>query len=269
MKGFDVSGFDGTVTVNGQALKCRLDGPEGAPWLVFSNSLMTDLSLWNGQVAAFGNSHRILRYDQRGHGGTPVPPEACTFDQLRDDLAALLTHFDVTAATVVGISMGGVTVLGLGAAHPARVARIMLCDCGPASAPAGSAAWDERIAVAQAGGMDALAGPTIERWFRPQTLQSGLPGVDRVRTMIKTTPLDGFIRAARALQNYDYRPALATLPMPVHLAVGENDAAVPAAMRAMAESCPGATLTIIPDSGHLPNIEQEARFNAALASIFV
>ena len=263
------SDFDGFVTVNGQNLHCRVDGPVGAPWLVFSNSLMTDLSMWDGQVAAFGDRFRILRYDQRGHGTSAVPPGDCHFDQLVADLAALLDHFDVSAATVVGISMGGVTVLGLGARHQQRVARLVLCDCGPASGPAGAAAWDERIAVAQAGGMAALAGPTIDRWFRPETVQANPPGVSAIHAMITTTKLDGFIRAARALQNYDYRPGLAALTLPTQLVVGENDAAVPATMRDMAAKCSVATLAVIPNSGHLPNIERPEHFNAILTAVLM
>jgi 3-oxoadipate enol-lactonase len=259
--------MDSIVMVDGEDLQCRVDGPEGAPWLVFSNSLMTDLSLWDDQVAAFGDRYRILRYDQRGHGRSTVPPGDCTFDRLVDDLAALLDHFDVTAATVAGVSMGGVTTLGLAARHPARIARVAICDCQSASSPAGAAAWDDRIAIAQTGGMEALVEPTVTRWFRPQAVQES-PGImDRVRPMIAGTPLNGFIRAARALQNYDFRPHLAALACPALFMVGAHDGVLPASMRTMAAACPGADLTIIPDAGHLINIEQPAAFNAALATL--
>ncbi len=256
-----------TVTIDGIGLNCRLDGPEGAPWLVFSNSLMTDLSLWDAQVAAFAGQYRILRYDQRGHGGSAVPPGDCHFDTLSDDLAALMAHFGVTDATVVGVSMGGVTTLGLAARHPDLVARVAICDCQPVSNPAGAAAWDERIAIARDGGMAKLAGATTGRWFRPDTLAANPPTVDQVRTMIATTPVDGFVRAARALQNYDYRPHLAALTIPTLFVVGENDAALPQAMRGMADACPGSTLTVIPNCGHIPNVERPDTFNAALTAL--
>jgi 3-oxoadipate enol-lactonase len=234
---------------------------------VFSNSLMTDLRLWDDQAAAFGDRYRILRYDQRGHGGSFVPPGDCSFDRLADDLAALLEHFDVTAATVAGVSMGGVTTLGLAARYPARIARVAICDCQSASSPAGAAAWDERIAIAQAGGMAALVEPTVTRWFRPQAAQESPEVMDRVRAMVAGTPFDGFVRAARALQNYDFRPFLAALTCPAAFMVGAQDGALPAAMQTMAAACPGADFTIIPDAGHLLNIEQPAAFNAALATL--
>lgn len=257
----------GQVAVNGIGLRCRLDGPPGAPWLVFSNSLMTGLDLWDAQVQHFANRFRILRYDQRGHGSSAVPSGDCSFEALADDLAALLEHFGATAATVVGVSMGGVTALALAARHPARVALIAACDCQPASTQAGAAAWDERIALAQADGMAALVEPTVARWFQPGFVRRDPPALGCVRAGIAATPLQGFVRAARALQRYDLRPALPALRLPAAFIVGEDDGALPGAVRAMADACPGASFTAIPDAGHLPNVEQPAAFNAALSAL--
>lgn len=263
----EAPGTECIVAVAGLGLRCRVDGPAGAPWLVFSNSLMTDLTLWDAQVPAFAGRFRILRYDQRGHGGSAVPPADCTFDALAEDLAGLLDHFGVTAATVVGISMGGVTALALAARHPGRVARIAACDCQPASTPAGAAAWDERISMAQAGGMAALVEPTVARWFRPDTIRQDPPALRQVRAGIRATSLDGFVRAARALQEYDLRPALPMLRCPVAFIAGAADGTLPATMRATAGSCAQATFTVIPDAGHLPNVEQPMPFNAALSTL--
>ena len=105
------------VEANGIRFHCRIDGRKDAPWLVFSNSLATNLSLWDGQIATFENSFRILRYDQRGHGGTEVPSEPCSFEQLVDDVVALLDALAIPRATFVGVSMGAVTALRLAARH--------------------------------------------------------------------------------------------------------------------------------------------------------
>jgi 3-oxoadipate enol-lactonase len=265
-----MSEMDTALTVNGQALRIRVEGPQGAPWLVFSNSLMTDLSLWDGQVAAFGALHRILRYDTRGHGGSAVPDGDCDFTGLVADLAGLMRQVDASDATVCGVSMGGVTALGLAARYPDLVARVAVCDCQPASTPAGTAAWEERIAVARAGGMAALVEPTASRWLRPGTVAANGPAVAAVRRMVGATKLDGFIRAARALQSYDFTPELAALAArrcPAAFIVGAEDAALPQVMRSMAASCPGASLTIVPECGHLPNLEQPRAFHAALRSL--
>ena len=90
------------VPHDGLVFRCRIDGPEGAPWMVFSNSLATNLTVWDAQVAAFAGRYRTLRYDQRGHGGTTVPAAAATIPQLADDAAALMAHFGVTGAVFVG-----------------------------------------------------------------------------------------------------------------------------------------------------------------------
>ena len=136
---------DQIVTRHGLAFRCRIDEPADAkldtPWLAFSNSLMTDLSLWDDQVDAFAGRYRILRYDQRGHGGTTVPPASCDFDTLADDLAALFDAVGIARATVVGVSMGGITALAFAGRHPARVAALLACDCTAKSVPGAGAAW--------------------------------------------------------------------------------------------------------------------------------
>ena len=262
--------MDTMLSVNGHALRVRVEGPQGAPWLVFSNSLMTDLSLWDRQVAAFGAGQRILRYDTRGHGGSAVPDGDCDFPGLVADLAGLMRQVGASDATVCGVSMGGVTALGLAARHPDLVARVAVCDCQPTSTPAGATAWEERIAVARAGGIAALVEPTATRWLRPGTVAANGPAVMAVRRMVAATPLDGFVRAARALQNYDFTPDLAALAArrsPTAFVVGAEDAALPQVMRGMAQACSGASLTIVPECGHLPNLEQPRAFDAALESL--
>lgn len=265
----DVGNGDHLVEHDGLSFRCRVDGGAGAPWLVFSNSLMTDLTLWDGQVAHVEDRHRVLRYDQRGHGGTGVPDRACTFDDLVADLAAILERLGVGRATIVGVSMGGVTALGLAARHPERVERLAVCDCQPAATAAGAAAWEERIAAARAGGMVALAQPTIERWFRPDFVRSSPDCVERVREGIRATPVDGFERAARALQHYDFRALLPQIGCPTLLLVGSDDGALPTAMRRMALDLPASTFVELADCGHLPNVEQPERFNATLDALLM
>jgi 3-oxoadipate enol-lactonase len=125
------------VEANGIRFHCRVDGRKQAPWLVFSNSLATNLSLWDGQIAMLENSFRILRYDQRGHGGTEVPSEPCTFEQLADDVVALFDALAIPRATFVGVSMGATTALRLAARNAGRLDRVVTCD-GQWAAPPGA-----------------------------------------------------------------------------------------------------------------------------------
>ena len=244
---------DHRVTVDGLAFRCRVQGAPGAPWLVFGNSLLTDLTMWDRQAAALEGRWRILRYDQRGHGGTEVPQAPADFARLADDAAALCRHFAVGAGVFAGISMGGATALALAIRHPDLLAAIVVCDSQAASPATNHAAWEERIALARREGMAALAEATVARWFRPETLAAAAPAVAHVRAMVTATPMAGFVACARALQSYDLTPDLPRLRIPVQLLVGEGDGALPAAMQALAGRLADARFTAIPGAGHLPN----------------
>jgi 3-oxoadipate enol-lactonase len=260
-----LSGRDSFVAIGDLTVRCRIDGPDAAPWLVFSNSLMTDLTLWDEQVAAFGDRFRILRYDQRGHGETGVPALPGDFDGLARDLAMLLDAFAIDRAIVIGVSMGAVTALRLASLYPDRMRGLVLSDGNAATAPGGAAAWDERIAIAATGGMAALVEPTVGRWFTPASLAAEGAALNKVRGMIRRTPFDGFVRAAAALQDFDFRADLERIACPSLLIAGAADGALPMTMRKMAEAIPGARFAMIDAAGHLPNIEQPAAFNHALA----
>jgi 3-oxoadipate enol-lactonase len=252
------------------SFRCHIDGAGHSerPWLVFSNSLMTDLSLWDDQVAAFGGRYRILRYDQRGHGGTGVPVAACNFDHLAADLLGLFDNFGITKAVLTGVSMGGVTALRFAGRYPARVSALVVSDATSAAVAGAQAVWQERIDLARrGGGMQALVKPTIERWFRPDSILAKSKAVDRVSSMIAATPQDGFERAAAALMSFDFNADLAGLRCPVRMVAGEGDGALPQVMRDMAARNAAADFVAIANAGHLPNIEQPAAFNDMLAGL--
>ncbi len=249
--------------------RCRLDGREGAPWLVFSNSLLTSLAMWDAQVAALRGSYRILRYDQRGHGGTDVPPASASIEQLAADAVVLLEHFGVERATFVGISMGAATTLCLAGRRNGRVARAVVADGQAKAPPSARAAWDERIALARSDGMAALAEATVRRWFRPTFVAAGPPVLASVRSMIAATPPDGFVACARALQCYDLSDVLPRIAIPVLLLAGADDGAVPAAMRDMQPRIPGAQFREVAEAGHLPNLEQPEAFLTAITEFMI
>src|ERR1700738_1251638 len=113
------------INANGINFNTQIDGPESAPWLVLSNSLLTNLSMWDDQGAALKSSFRILRYDQRGHGGTQAHEGRYSFDLLVADIIALLDMLGIRRAHFCGLSMGGMTALFLAQSHPQRFDRII------------------------------------------------------------------------------------------------------------------------------------------------
>jgi 3-oxoadipate enol-lactonase len=250
-------------TVNGISINFEIDGPDNAPWLVLSNSLLTNLSMWDDQVAALKSSYRILRYDQRGHGGTQATEGPYSFDLLVADVIALLDMLGIERAHFCGLSMGGMTALFLAQRHPDRFDRIIACDCGPASTPASAQQWKERIDIAAKDGIGALVEPTIGRWFPPDFVAAKPPVLDKVRQMIRTTPIAGFSGCAQALSDYDLRPGLAGIDRRTLLIVGTKDATL-AGIRQIKEAVPGAALVELEGAGHISNVEQPAAFTGAI-----
>jgi len=253
------------IKANGIDFNYVIDGPEGAPWLVFSNSLATTVAMWDEQAAALKSRYRVLRYDQRGHGATGAPAGRYAFDGLIADAVALMNGLGVARAHFAGLSMGGATALGLAEQHPDRVDRIIVCDSACMSTPQSSQQWEERIVVAQKEGMEALVEPTMARWFPPETLASNPPHLAKVRAMIRATPVNGFIGCAAALADHNYNAKVATVKCPTLFMVGEKDGTAPAAMKDMQSRLPGATYVELAGAGHISNMDRSAEFTQAIA----
>jgi 3-oxoadipate enol-lactonase len=245
-------------------LNCRVDGNADGPTIVFSNSHATDLSLWSNQIDTLKERFNLVRYDQRGHGATPVSSASVTFDSLAADVVAILDAFAIERAVLVGVSMGAVTMLRCAALQPSRVTAVFASD-GQWAAPANARdTWDGRIRSALGEGMDALVEPTLVRWFTAASLEQDATGVRHARRMIAATSPTGYAEAARAMQAYDFRADYMALRMPVQYVVGANDGTLPAVMPQMCDATPHAQLLTIPDAGHLPNLERPQAFNDAL-----
>jgi 3-oxoadipate enol-lactonase len=251
------------IKANGLNFAHTIDGPAGAPWIVFSNSLATTGAMWDEQAAALKSKYRVLRYDQRGHGGTQATEGKYSFDLLVADVIGLMDALSIKRAHFAGISMGGMTALFLGQRHRDRFDRIIACDCGPASTPASAQQWSERIELATGKGMGALADVTIPRWFPPDFVATKASVLDKVRHMITTTPLKGFAGCAQALSDYDLKPGLAGIDLPTLCIVGTKDATL-AGMEAINAAVPGSRLVKLEGAGHLSNLEQPQAFTQAI-----
>ncbi len=174
-----------------------------------------------------------------------------------DALAIKTAHF-------AGVSMGGATALGLALQHPQRLEKVIVCDSPCQSTPTSSQQWEERIVIAQKQGMEALVEPTIARWFPAEVVKANPPHVDKVRQMIRATPVEGFIGCAAALADHNYAAAVATVTRPVLFLVGEKDAAA-APMRKLNEALPGSRYLELAGAGHISNLDQPGAFTRAVA----
>ncbi|KAJ1020363.1 hypothetical protein NDA18_005959 [Ustilago nuda] len=248
---------------DGQLLSTRVHFHSmNAPWIVLINSLMTNLSMWDAVVPALSSRFNLLSYDQRGHGSSALPAEACTISQLADDVAFLLDSLAVKKAhAVIGVSQGGATALSFAVRHPDRYDRLVACDTQPSTPADNVGAWDERIALARSKGMGQLAAATVPRWYGPGS-QASADCRARTEEMVETTPLEGFAAGARALQNYDLIKdgivdAFSKASSSRHLLLaGEADGKLPETLQAFAtklkQAGASAEFVSIPNAGHLP-----------------
>ena len=256
------------VKANGIEFNCRIEGKRGAPWVVFSNSLATNLTMWDDQAAALADRFQILRYDQRGHGLTDAPEGKYSFDLLVADVIGLFDALEIERAHFVGLSMGGMTAVALAEKHSDRLDRVVPCDCGPASTPQSAQQWEERIAIAREQGMEALVEPTIGRWFPAEFLAANKATADKVRAMIRTTPAAGFIGCAWALSDFDLRPGLSKIDRPTQFVCGGKDASL-GGTKALHAGVAGSSFVEIEGAGHISNVERPEIFTRALKEFLV
>ncbi len=253
------------ITLNGITFHYQIDGREGAPWIVFSNSLTTDMGMWDGEVAKLQDRYRILRYDTRGHGKTEASETPYSFDLLVSDVIALMDALDIDKAHYVGLSLGGMTGLGVAIEHGGRLHSLAACDARAFAEPAWAELWNGRMDLARKGGMEALVEPTIERWFTEDFRGAHPEVLDKVREMIRATAVDGYVGCALALQHLNYAPRLGEIKVPCLFMTGASDQSTPPeASRAMQEAVPGSTCVIVDPASHISNMENPEQFDGAL-----
>lgn len=255
----------GTVAANGINIRYRIDGTDG-PWVTFSNSLLTDLSIWDEQASALSTRYRVLRYDHRGHGGTASTDGAYSFDQLAEDAHALLDALDVAETHFVGISMGGNTGAVLAHRWPDRVSSLVMCDCQPRSTTASGAAWGERRRTALSSGLDTIADSAMERWFEPDFVAADPVRAAGLRGMMHSTSIAGYAGCVSLLADYDVLEIIKSLELPMLLLAGERDGAAPQVLAELAEQVPQARFQSIPDAGHISCVDGADAFTRALTA---
>ena len=250
--------------IRGVTINYEVSGNENGPWLTFSNSLATNLGMWDEQEAALRDDFHILRYDKRGHGKSAPVEGPYTFDDLIGDVVGLWDRLGIARSHFVGLSIGGMTAQGLALRHADRVAAAVMANTTAHCSEDFRAAFDGRVAAVADGGMEAVVDSTIERWFSESYRASGAPWLNTVRGMIRTTSVAGYTGCARAIQGLAYLEELDSLERPVLLIAGTQDpATTPAGMRLMHERIEGSRYVEF-DAAHLSNIERSAAFTAAV-----
>ncbi len=244
-------------------LNIREDGnPDGAP-LVFANSLGTDLRLWDKLVARLPEGVRIIRYDMRGHGGSDCPPSPYAMGQLVRDSEQMLDHLKIRDCVFVGLSIGGMVAQGLAVKRLDLVRAVVLSNT--AAKIGQPAMWAERIAAAQAGGIETLADATMERWFTRAFQKS-----DELlfwRNMMTKQRLEGFIGCMEAISGTDFYTPTSGLRLPASGIAGSDDGSTPPDLvRETIRLIPGSEFHLIRRAGHLPCVDQPDEYARVLTA---
>lgn len=256
---------EGVETVNGVELRYRIDGIEGAPKLVFSNSLGTNLHMWDGQVEAFAGSYHILRYDKRGHGKSGPASNPFEMKTLADDLVALSDALGFQGAHYCGLSIGGMTGQALGIYHSGYFKSLALCATSSQIPEEQIPFWHQRIATVKAEGMEPMVAPVLERWFGAEYRSGNAETLSMVSEMLRTTSPEGYYRCSEAILGMKYTEEVHKITTPSILIPGETDPALPVFMsEIIAERLPGVKMEICQNAAHLCNLEQPEVFNDIL-----
>jgi 3-oxoadipate enol-lactonase len=238
-------------------------GPAGAPVVLLSNSLGATRSMWDAQVPALAERYRVITYDTRGHGKSPVPPAPYTLDDLVDDAVALLDEVGAARAHLVGLSLGGMTFLRLAARHPDRVHRlVVMCT----SAYYGTReSWLDRAHRARTEGTGALASTVVSRWFTPAFAAANPDVVARCEATLAGLDDAGYAACCEVIADMDIRADLPRIAAPALVLSGAQDlAAPPEHQRAIADGIPGAELLTLDPAAHIVAIERPLEVTGAV-----
>lgn len=251
-----------TIEIDHERFNVRVDGAEDKPALLLSNSLSSDLAMWDEQMADWTAHFRVVRYDQRGHGLTGVAARPYTMDRLGQDAVAVLDALGIAKAHWCGVSLGGMTGMWVLTQAPERLGRAVLANTAAHMGPADL--WNGRIATADRGGMEALVQPTLERWFTSSFRERAPDAMARMREMVLRTSVAGYQGCCEAIRDMDQRESIRAITNPTLVVIGAHDpATIPADGELIHERIAGSRKLVL-DAAHISNVECPQDFTRAV-----
>ena len=240
---------------DGCIIHVEVEGPERAPVLMLSNSLGTNLHMWDEQVAPFTRHFRLVRYDRRGHGKSGVPKGPYSMERLGRDVLAVLDELGIAKINWCGLSMGGMVGKWLGANAPNRIDKLILSNTAcyyPRQDDVGRA----HQARARERASRRIVDANMERWFTKDFRERAPDGIGAHDARCSsTTKVEGYIGCCEAIRDMDHRPLLPKINAPTLVIAGRVDPATPlAGNEFIREHIPGAKLAVL-DAAHIANME--------------
>src|SRR5271155_4061259 len=179
------------IDADGCMIHAEVEGPQRAPILMLSNSLGTNLHMWDEQVAPFTRHFRLLRYDRRGHGQSDVPKGPYSMERLGRDVLAILDALRIERINWCGLSMGGMVGQWLGAHAPQRVDKLILSNT--ACYYSHKTFWAARIKTVREKGLTGIVDANMERWFTKSFRDHSPQAMAAIRQMFLATNPEGYI----------------------------------------------------------------------------
>ncbi|KRB75101.1 3-oxoadipate enol-lactonase [Nocardioides sp. Root190] len=240
-----------------------ITGAADAPVVVLSNSLGSTHTMWDAQADALAEHFRVLRYDTRGHGQSPVPVGPYDIDDLVDDVVTLLDTLGVKQAHFVGLSLGGMTGMRLAARNPERVDRLVVLCTGAHLTP--SSGWTDRAATVREHGAGAVAEAVVQRWFTSAYLDAHPDVKTTCEEGVAATAAQGYASCCEVIAAMDLRPDLPTITAPTLAIAGRDDPATPPpSLQEIADNVQNGRLLVVPDAAHLANAQQPETITPAI-----
>nr|WP_206768696.1 MULTISPECIES: 3-oxoadipate enol-lactonase [Pseudomonas] len=241
----------------------RFDGPQDAPVLVLSNSLGTDLHMWDEQIPAFSEHFRVLRFDTRGHGQSLVTEGPYSIEQLGRDVLAMLDQLNIDKVHFCGLSMGGLIGQWLGIHAGERLRKLVVCNT--AAKIGDPSMWNPRIETVLRDGKDAMVAlrdASIARWFTPDFAEAQPATAKKITDMLAATSPQGYAANCAAVRDADFREQLVSIRVPLLVIAGTEDAVTPpSGGHFIQERVSGAEYAEF-YAAHLSNVQAGAAFSA-------
>ena len=239
---------------DGCPIHVEVAGSDSAPALMLSNSLGTNLNMWDDQINAWSKHFRVIRYDRRGHGRSGAPQGPYSMERFGRDVISVLDALEVEKTNWCGLSMGGMVGQWLGANAPGRVEKLVLSNTN--SYYADKAPWTDRIQFVRENGLEKLVDANMQRWFTEGFRNKAPDVIARMKAMFLATDPAGYAACCAAIRDMDFRASNPSIKAPTLVIVGAQDPATPPAQgEAIAQQIPGAKLASI-DGAHIANLEQ-------------
>jgi 3-oxoadipate enol-lactonase / 4-carboxymuconolactone decarboxylase len=203
-------------------LNYRIQGTPNSPVLVLSNSLGSEMMMWDELIPYLLPFFRVLQYNTRGHGGSIDEIDSpYTIAILGQDVIDLLDQLNIQEAYFCGLSMGGLIGQWLGINCPNRVKKLIISNSG--AKIGNDKRWNGRISTLKANGVQAIADDTMERWFTDNFRANNLQRVAETKAMFLRSNVTGYCNCCAAIRDADFREDLQKISVETLVITGDED----------------------------------------------